>query len=966
MSYFDTIPPANSLHIFNNGYMFANSEFNDNWLFQFNSLGSENFQLERSFKKHESLTNLSRIDNLQTLNPLIDTSLISSVNIPTSSDILTRSTDTSLRVLSSSINFINLTSSNLPPNPQNIWTLKYNVTNDNYHHLLVLGFENTTTFLQIENDSIKDLKLPDKDTFLLKNDKTIHMNSMLAATIIQVCNNRCIQISIKDVYKQKLNWFPPAGITIVAADSTPTQLVLALSNNDIVYLEIQDNGSLIESTKRLSISTRITSLAMYYNPKKPLERCKFLIVATDDKLINVISLSHESSSNEDEDEDDNFLEIVSFQKLTDVANAVLYTPGFIHVGLNNGVYARSRIMDTGGKQTATGIITDVWNKYLGVKKVSLSLIKRTALSLTDSEDDEEEEEGEEEEKKDGQESIERSNSKEEQDEEKEQELSACILATSDSTWASYQQNDVFYIRPVSFPKEIKSLTTISEITTETLKFNGCCSLSKSGKLIIGQFKDFIFNDKWFNLEEIPLSLDNNEKQQNSEESREDSSDSDDDEEDDDESHVDIQKYRNKSILPFNSYTIFIDNLIDGNGQCRISITDSDKRFLEFIEEDGTRRNFQILPNMSCLSANLINFSKGNNYHLILSSRDNKLLCFEILIKKSSFEVQLMHETNVDDRINTFCAFNNMVLVPVHGKLILYTLGKKQLLKKSISNTTPSTTKIVKLINWKNRRIAVADIHESVTIYQFFENQFIPLVSDITKRHVTTIKFLDPFTVIGGDRFGNIWTLRIPQEAQSDDTESILTNTKDKKLSGNLMETPYKFQLLNHYYVNDIILNIFVIPNIHLSGRDCILYTGLQGTVGVLVPIISKNEVMLLKKLEDNITDLETNMTTFMNTNEKDEDSTNLNTTNMEDLQLIKDRKIKEEPLEGRYSLVGRDHSVYRGYYAPVRNIIDGDLCETYQKLPSLEQNVICKKLSSGNITHNDILKAINEIRTSYI
>ncbi|SMN19439.1 similar to Saccharomyces cerevisiae YML049C RSE1 Protein involved in pre-mRNA splicing [Maudiozyma saulgeensis] len=962
ISYFDTIPLVNSLHIFSNGYMFANSEFNDNWLFQFNSLGSEKFQLERSFKRHESLINLSLIDTLKTLNPLIDTSLLSS----SSTDILTRSTDSSLRVLSSSINFINLTSSNLPPNPQNIWTLKYDTIKDNYHHLLVLGFENTTTFLQIENDSIKDLKLPNKDTLLLKNDKTIHMNSMLSSTIIQVCNNRCIQISTKDNYKQKLNWFPPAGITIVAADSTPTQLVLALSNNDIVYLEIHDNGTLIESTKRLSISTRIISLAMYYNPKKPLERCKFLIVATDDKMINVVSLSHETSTSGDDDEDDNFLEIVSFQKLTDIANTILYTPGFIHAGLNNGVYTRSRIMDMGGKQASTGEITDVWNKYLGVKRVTLSVIKRTALSLTDSdEEEEEEEEHEDESETNDQEEAKNSNSNsnDEKDEEKEHELSPCVLATSDSTWASYQHNNSFYMRPVSFPKEIKSLFKISEITTETLKFNGCCAISTTGKLIIGQFKNFIFNDKWFNIEEIPLSLDNNENEQKDTESQEDDSESD---SDDEESHVDIQKYRNKCTLPFNSYVIFIDNSIDNKEQCRISITDSDKRFLEFVEEDGTRRNFQILPNTTCVTANLINFSKGNNSHLIISSQNNKLLTLEILIKKSSFKIQLLHETDVEDRINTICEFKNMLLVPVHAKLVSYALGKKQLLKKSISNTTPSTTRIVKLVNWENKRIAVADIHESVTIYQLHENQFVPLVSDITKRHVTTIKFLDPYSVIGGDRFGNIWMLRIPEEAQNDDTASILTNTKDKRLSGNLMETPYKFQLLNHYYVNDIILNIFVITNIHLSGRDCIVYTGLQGTIGILVPIISKNEVVLLKKIEDNIADLEMNMTNFMNSNEKDENSAEFSTLNNEDIQLLKERKNKEQSLEGRYSLVGRDHSTYRSYYTPVRNIIDGDLCETYQNLPILEQNVICKKISDGNLTHEDVTKAINEIRISYI
>ena len=40
------------------------------------------------------------------------------------------------------------------------------------------------------------------------------------------------------------------------------------------------------------------------------------------------------------------------------------------------------------------------------------------------------------------------------------------------------------------------------------------------------------------------------------------------------------------------------------------------------------------------------------------------------------------------------------------------------------------------------------------------------------------------------------------------------------------------------------------------------------------------------------------------------------------------------------SLVGRDNLAWRGYYVPVKAVVDGDLCEAVAQLPA--QNVACK------------------------
>lgn len=43
-------------------------------------------------------------------------------------------------------------------------------------------------------------------------------------------------------------------------------------------------------------------------------------------------------------------------------------------------------------------------------------------------------------------------------------------------------------------------------------------------------------------------------------------------------------------------------------------------------------------------------------------------------------------------------------------------------------------------------------------------------------------------------------------------------------------------------------------------------------------------------------------------------------------------------------LCGRDHLAYRSYYFPVRNVIDGDLCEMYNSLEGAKQKMIADEL----------------------
>ena len=59
------------------------------------------------------------------------------------------------------------------------------------------------------------------------------------------------------------------------------------------------------------------------------------------------------------------------------------------------------------------------------------------------------------------------------------------------------------------------------------------------------------------------------------------------------------------------------------------------------------------------------------------------------------------------------------------------------------------------------------------------------------------------------------------------------------------------------------------------------------------------------------------------------------------------------------SLISRNHLSFRSYYTPVKDVIDGDLCELYIKLDKKSQSKIAKEM---DISVNDLKIKLMEIR----
>jgi splicing factor 3B subunit 3 len=205
---------------------------------------------------------------------------------------------------------------------------------------------------------------------------------------------------------------------------------------------------------------------------------------------------------------------------------------------------------------------------------------------------------------------------------------------------------------------------------------------------------------------------------------------------------------------------------------------------------------------------------------------------------------------------------------------------------------------------------------SYAVYKAPENRLLVFADDSQPRWTTCSTMVDYTTVAAADRFGNIFVNRLDIKVsdQVDDDPTGAGILHEKSI---LMGAPHKTQMLTHFHVGDLVTSIHKVAMI-AGGREVLLYTGLHGTIGVLVPFSSKEDVDFISTLE----------------------------------QHMRTEQI---------SLVGRDHLTWRGYYVPVKAVVDGDLCEAFARLPASKQSAIAGELDR---TVGEVLKKLEQLRVT--
>lgn len=276
-------------------------------------------------------------------------------------------------------------------------------------------------------------------------------------------------------------------------------------------------------------------------------------------------------------------------------------------------------------------------------------------------------------------------------------------------------------------------------------------------------------------------------------------------------------------------------------------------------------------------------------------------------------LEVVYKFPVEDVPLALCPFYGKLLVGVGKLLRIYEMGKKKMLKKSENRTT--FPNLISQIRVDDQRIFVSDINESVSVlvHRKEDDQIYCFADDVVSRWLSSFTVLDHDTIAAVDKFENFFVLRLPAACEED--EKDIGSVKYKWEAGFLNGAYYKMEHIAHFYIGDLATSL---QKCCLSegGPEILLYATTMGALAALVPLTKKEEVEFFIHLE---------------------------------MYLRQENK----------PLLGRDHMAFRSFSMPVKNVIDGDLCEQFSGLSFDKQRSLCEELGHPQ---NEIFKRLEDIK----
>ncbi|WVQ82855.1 pre-mRNA-splicing factor RSE1 [Cryptococcus sp. DSM 104549] len=879
IKYFDTVPVANSLCILKRGYLFVASEFSDQVLYQFQTLAEDDGEQEWSstdypdngngeaplpyaFFNPRPLQNLIPVDQLPSLDPITDAHVVNllgaSSDTPQIYAACGRGARSTFRTLKHGLDVAVMVSSPLPGVPTNVWTLKL-TEDDEFDSYIVLSFPNGTLVLSI-GATIEEVN----DTGFKSDGPTLAVQQLGNNGLLQVHPYGLRHIRSADRVDE---WPAPPGQTIVAATTNKRQVVIALSTAELVYFELDAEGSLSEYQDKKTLPGNATCLSIADVPEGR-RRTPYLAVGCDNQTVSIISL-----------EPDSTLDTLSLQALTapptSICLAEIFDTSidknrhtmFLNIGLANGVLLRTVV------DPVDGSLSDTRLRFLGAKPPKLV---RSTIH--------------------GQPSV---------------------MAFSSRTWLLYTHQDMLQTQPLIYDtlEYAHSLSAsmcpdgLIGISGNTLRIFTIPKLGeklKQDTLPLSytprKFVSHPYNPVFYMIEAdhrtyAPSAIERIVKEKEASGSRVD---------------------RKTLELPANEF---------GRPRAAAGHWASCIRVLDPLANESLMQ-LDLDEDEAAFSITIAYFERGGGEPFLVVGTSVKTTlqpkgCKEgwlrvYAIKQEGRVLEFMHKTKTDDVPLCLAGFQGFLLVGIGKSLRLYEMGKKALLRKAENNSFPTA---VVTINIQGARIIVGDMQES-TFYCVYRSiptrQIIVFADDSQPRWITCVTNVDYETVACGDKFGNVFInrldSRVSEKVDDDPTGATILHEK-----GFLMGAAHKTNLLAHYNVGSIVTSITKIPLV-AGGRDVLVYTTISGAVGALIPFVSMDDVEFMTTLEMHMRSHDT-------------------------------------------SLVGRDHLAYRGYYAPVKSVVDGDLCESFNLLPYPKQQAIAIDLDAkGGV--GEVLKKLEQMRTS--
>ena len=263
-------------------------------------------------------------------------------------------------------------------------------------------------------------------------------------------------------------------------------------------------------------------------------------------------------------------------------------------------------------------------------------------------------------------------------------------------------------------------------------------------------------------------------------------------------------------------------------------------------------------------------------------------------------LELVHSTPCEDIPNTFNECSGRLITGVGNILRVYELGQKKLLRKQENKNFISP--IFNIQVTEGGRVFASDLSESIHClkYKPDEAQLYIFADDILKRWTTSFCMLDPDTAVGVDKFENLFVNRLPPGCE-DDAEDDPTATKFKWENGCLNGAAFKMDSINQFFLGEMGTKVIKCQLNPHSGSELVLVATTMGSLQAFVPFETREDVDFFTHLEMYL-------------------------------------RIESQPL------CGRDHVTFRSIYVPVKDVIDGDLCQMYSNLDFNKQRVLADEL----------------------
>eukprot|EP01012_Entosiphon_sulcatum_P002881 TRINITY_DN10726_c1_g3_i1.p2 TRINITY_DN10726_c1_g3~~TRINITY_DN10726_c1_g3_i1.p2 ORF type:complete len:1220 (-),score=308.30 TRINITY_DN10726_c1_g3_i1:801-4439(-) len=879
VKYFDTIPCTNALAILRAGFLFACSEFSNHRLYQFQGIGDdeddciigymtigeegddeENQEVLPLFRPRP-LKNLLLIDDIDSLSPVLDSHVedLMREGAPQIYALCGRGPQSSLRVLRHGLAVSELAVSELPGVPNAVWTVKKRFA-EQFDDYIVVAFLNATLVLSI-GETVEEVT----DSGFLGNVTTLLCGTLNDDSMVQVHPH-----GIRHVRRDgRINEWKAAGKRPITKAACNEKQVVVAQGNDLLYFELDLGGSLVD-VARQDFPQDVLCLDLGPVPEGR-QRSKFVAVAFPDRTIRVLALEGDLSTLS------TLMCTVEAESLCMVnmpsETGEVHDNTYLFVGLANGMLQRCTVDQSNGQ------ITDPRTRLCGVRGCRLMKVRAQGNSS--------------------------------------------VLVLSSRTWLCYSINHKFHINPLGQDAFEWAAPFSSEPCPEGLV---AISANQVRILAFERISDSTFHQTTVPLKCTPrkvyrhptaeylILLETDHRMHTSQEkedirrelranAREDNGMAEEDEAGEDEDGEEEQ-------LPEREFGTL--RAPEGRWASYIRIYDP--------RQGVTHDMIELEDNQAAVSVTACYFHGHSEPYLVVGTakdlvpnprtcKGGALLTFRFT--DYGRKLELVHKTPTQGAPLALCPFQGRLLVGVDNVLRLYDLGKKKLLRKCENKNFPSP--IVSIIRQVNR-IFVADTTESIHYvrYKRVDNQLAVFADNTSPRWITCMCPLDYRTVAGADKFGNFFVSRLPEGANEDvDAESKNWMWERGVLNG----APNKSEEIVKYYIGDVVTSLKKTP-LAPGGVEVVMYTTVMGTIGVFVPLASRDDVDFFTQLE----------------------------------MLIR----QESP-----PLCGRDHQAYRSYTYPVKDVFDGDYCETYMNLPYTKQLEIARHLDRAP---EDVCKRLEDMR----